>query len=324
MGWEQVNRARWTWGQGPRLPYTILAAIGLLGAIQSFGVAAYPPPPEVNRAFYSVMGLLSLALAVLLVTVGPRLGVWVLGFVCVVATVMVVMLTWASGSGEGQLLCGFSLLLVGIFAAYFLSLAVVRVLLVLMTVLYPVALVANPQLARPWYGAAALVASIAATIVVAMLVRQLRDASVRDPLTLALNRRGLEERASLVRDLNVRSHLPTSVVEIDLNGFKAFNDSYGHAAGDALLVALVDDWQSELRRTDILSRTGGDEFVAILPGTTRPEAEALVARMRAANPASWSWGIVIWEQGEDLPEALKRADAQMYLHKSGNGTRAAN
>ena len=69
-------------------------------------------------------------------------------------------------------------------------------------------------------------------------------------------------------------------------------DAHGHLAGDALLVALVDDWQSLLRRTDILSRTGGDEFVLVLPGTTRVDAEALVARLRAANPApsrfAWS------------------------------------
>ena len=319
-----MGRGRGTWSDGPRAPYLILGAIGLLGAIQSFAVAAFPPTPDVNRAVYGAIGMTSLVLSVLLVTVGPRLGTKALAFVSVVATVMVVALTWSAGTGEGQLLCGFSLLLVGIFSAYFLSLAVVGTLLVLMAVLYPLALAANPQLVRPWYGVAVLVISLAAIIVVAALVRRLREASVRDPLTLALNRRGLAECASLVRDINVRGRVATSVVEIDLDGFKAYNDEHGHALGDALLVSLVEDWQSVLRRTDVLARTGGDEFVMVLPGTTREEAEALVARMRRANPASWSSGVAVWEPSESLSEATRRADVEMYRHKSGNGSRALN
>ena len=307
-----------------RLPYLILAAIGVLGAVQSFAVAALPPTPEVNRAVYVVVGASSLVLSVLLVTVGPRIGKAALVVVAVVATVMVVVLSWSGGTGEGQLLCGFSLLLIGIFSAYFLSLVVVRALVVLMAVLYPIALAANPQLARPWYGAAVLVISIGATTVVAVLVRRLRDASVRDPLTSALNRRGLEEQANLVHDISVRGQLPTAVVEIDLDGFKAYNDAYGHPAGDALLVTLIEDWRSVLRRTDVLSRTGGDEFVLVLPGTTRAEAEALVRRMRSANPAPWSSGIAVWEPGEGLSEATQRADIEMYRHKPPKGIRAVN
>ncbi|MFN8126990.1 MAG: GGDEF domain-containing protein [Candidatus Nanopelagicales bacterium] len=95
---------------------------------------------------------------------------------------------------------------------------------------------------------------------------------MQDPLTGALNRRGLQHSADLVHDLEIRRHLATSIVEIDLDGFKRFNDTNGHHAGDDLLAALVEDWSSVLRGTDILARTGGDEFVLVLPATSHAEA----------------------------------------------------
>lgn len=105
------------------------------------------------------------------------------------------------------------------------------------------------------------------------------------------------------------------MVEIDLDGFKAYNDSNGHEAGDRLLESVARDWSGVLRRTDVLARTGGDEFVLVLPATTRPEAEVLMSRLRRANDVAWSAGIVEWLPGEPLPAALQHADEEMYRHK---------
>ncbi len=182
-------------------------------------------------------------------------------------------------------------------------------------ILYGTVLVLNPQLVRLWYGIAVLVIDVAVTLVVASLVGRLRAEALHDPLTGAYNRRGLEEGATLAHDMDSRTHHATTIVEIDLDGFKQYNDAHGHAAGDALLADLVLAWRGVLRRTDILARTGGDEFVVILPATGRLEAEALVARMRAAADVPWTAGLTEWQQGEPLPEALRHADEAMYRGK---------
>ena len=102
---------------------------------------------------------------------------------------------------------------------------------------------------------------------------------------------------------------------IDLDGFKAYNDGHGHAAGDRLLVGLTADWSSTLRTGDVLARVGGDEFVVVLPQTDLSSAEVLLARMRHANPFAWSVGTVVWRSDEDLFSAMARADDLLYGDK---------
>ena len=310
-----MDQERTTWGY-PRLrPYVILAAVAVLGALQSFGVALQPPVANTNRTVYVIVGLVALTLAVVLVTVGPRIGPSILTAVVVIATLMVIAVASVSRTSDGQLLAGFSLLMLGVYSAYFLSRRVVYAQLAVAVVLYGAVLLLNPQLVRLWYGVAVVLIDVAVTLVVANLVRHLRTQALHDPLTGAYNRRGLEDGATLAHDMDARSHHATTIVEIDLDGFKQYNDTHGHAAGDALLAGVVEAWRGVLRRTDILARTGGDEFVLILPSTERGEAEALVARMRAVTDVPWTAGMAQWQQGEPLPEALRHADEAMYRDK---------
>ena len=110
------------------------------------------------------------------------------------------------------------------------------------------------------------------------LRQSLRDLSVRDPLTGLFNRRYLSE--SLGRELSrsKRRDLPLAVLAFDLDHFKDFNDSYGHPAGDAMLVAFARILQSHSRNEDIACRQGGEEFVLIMP-----EMDIGVALRRAAR-----------------------------------------
>jgi diguanylate cyclase (GGDEF)-like protein len=113
-----------------------------------------------------------------------------------------------------------------------------------------------------------------------------RVAAATDPLTGLLNRRGFFEAATELVSTSRRDDMaPVSVLAFDLDHFKSINDRYGHAIGDDILQLFAGVVRETLRATDIVGRLGGEEFVALLPGTL---AEATVAaeRVRAALAAS--------------------------------------
>jgi diguanylate cyclase (GGDEF)-like protein len=126
-----------------------------------------------------------------------------------------------------------------------------------------------------------------------------------------------------------RSGDPLSVVLLDLDGFKAFNESHGHQAGDRLLVGAAAAWGSELREVDVLCRWGGDEFAALLPNCPRDEADAVIARLAAATPDEQSCGAgaACWDGWETDDALLWRAAQALYNNKgllqgpaTGDGT----
>ena len=131
---------------------------------------------------------------------------------------------------------------------------------------------------------------VAAAVLIALgtsdRVRQqnlaLTDAERRaqtDPLTGVLNRRSLIERLDAACMRAKARGLPISVLFIDLDHFKQINDSYGHAAGDACLAAIIPPIQTELRQSDIVGRYGGEEFVVILSGADAAAAHPIAERI---------------------------------------------
>jgi diguanylate cyclase (GGDEF)-like protein len=132
---------------------------------------------------------------------------------------------------------------------------------------------------------------VAAAILVALGVadrlreqrRALTDAERRaqtDPLTGVLNRRSLIERLEAAC-LRARARgLPIALLFIDLDHFKQINDSYGHAAGDACLRAIIGPIQAELRQSDVIGRYGGEEFVVILSSADMAAAHPIAERIR--------------------------------------------
>jgi diguanylate cyclase (GGDEF)-like protein len=117
------------------------------------------------------------------------------------------------------------------------------------------------------------------------LREKLRNQSVRDPLTGLFNRRYLEE--TLERELSraERSQQSLSLLMLDIDHFKQFNDTRGHEAGDTLLVEFARVLRSQTRRGDAACRYGGEEFVVVLPGTGADIAEQLATRIRDATRA---------------------------------------
>jgi len=101
-----------------------------------------------------------------------------------------------------------------------------------------------------------------------------------DPLTGVLNRRSLLEQLDAVCRTARADNLPVAVLFMDLDFFKSINDSYGHAAGDACLAAVIRPIQAELRHSDIIGRYGGEEFVVVLSGADTAAAQPIAERIR--------------------------------------------
>lgn len=137
----------------------------------------------------------------------------------------------------------------------------------------------------------------------------LRDASLRDALTGAYNRRWFGE---FERRLGAR---PWAVVNVDLDQFKLINDSRGHDEGDRVLIAMTRYLENQVRPGDAVIRSGGDEFLLLLADADASAAQAMIGRLKAdmdAAPCRFSLGFAEREGDERLGDTLARADADMY------------
>jgi diguanylate cyclase (GGDEF)-like protein len=111
-----------------------------------------------------------------------------------------------------------------------------------------------------------------------LLQDKLREQAIRDPLTELYNRRYMEDTIERELAKAERENNPLSAIILDLDHFKSINDTYGHEAGDAVLKSLAQFLSAEARKTDIICRYGGEEFVVIMPGAG---LEAAVERVEA-------------------------------------------
>ncbi len=147
---------------------------------------------------------------------------------------------------------------------------------------------------------------------------ELEHIANHDPLTGVANRRQLERRLRAELMGAERTGAPLCVVALDLNGFKAFNDENGHAAGDRLLKSAASAWGSVLRTGDVITRMGGDEFLAVLPDCAPDVSRRIAERLRDAVPdeQSCSTGIACWDGSDSADELIAKADAAMYRTKS--------
>ncbi|MFN3987119.1 MAG: diguanylate cyclase domain-containing protein [Rhodocyclaceae bacterium] len=164
--------------------------------------------------------------------------------------------------------------------------------------------------------------------------RQLEQLAHHDTLTALPNRSLLADRLEQAMVASQRRGTQLALVYIDLDGFKAVNDTYGHEIGDALLIAVTRRLQNALREGDTLARVGGDEFVALLADLpSQPELGPVLGRLLEAAAApvvvrerslgvSASIGVAMYPQhADDADSLLRLADQAMYTAKMAGKNR---
>lgn len=162
----------------------------------------------------------------------------------------------------------------------------------------------------------------------ARLWEELKEMAYHDPLTGLPNRRFLKEQAPKVFSLADRRERYAGVAYLDLDGFKAVNDEWGHQTGDEVLVSIAERLNRTIRESDVLARIGGDEFAILWADLDAPD-EALAATRRVVRTfdepftvgekrffLDLSAGIATFPfDGEDISELIRYADQAMYQAK---------
>ncbi len=190
-----------------------------------------------------------------------------------------------------------------------------------------------------WEGKQQLAQTVAEQLGLAVanlkLRETLRNQSIRDPLTGLFNRRYMEE--TLERELRraERNHRPLSVVMLDLDRFKDFNDTFGHDTGDVVLAEFGRLVRTSVRSADVVCRYGGEEFVLILPDATAEDSLRRIEQLRLATAQlyvkhreqsigapSFSGGIAAFPtNGDKVEDLLRAADTALYRAKTTGRSR---
>lgn len=164
-------------------------------------------------------------------------------------------------------------------------------------------------------------------------LQQIQHMAMRDHLTGLINRRQMSELMALELRRCLRTGRPLLLAQLDIDHFKAINDTHGHAVGDLALQAFARTALAHLRSSDVLARWGGEEFVLLLCDTEPDAAAELLERLRGAVQAhamphgtgpvrmTVSIGWAQHQHEETLEESLQRADRALYDAKRGGRNR---
>ncbi len=156
------------------------------------------------------------------------------------------------------------------------------------------------------------------------LYQDLREAALCDFLTQIYNRRATQQFLDQQFNQFQRYKTACSLILLDIDHFKRVNDTHGHEAGDKILQMVAQTLKSQLRKTDILGRWGGEEFLCILPNTSLEEAKAVAEKLKIEIAETEAEGIactislgvkMLDHNDHTIDEAVKRADDALYKAK---------
>lgn len=166
--------------------------------------------------------------------------------------------------------------------------------------------------------------------------RRIERLAATDQLTELPNRRGFEMLAGQAIEEARREQQPLSAIVIDLDHFKTLNDTHGHMAGDVVLKGFANQLRASLRRSDIVCRWGGEEFIVLFKNTALDTAQQLAEKLRAqleqqhffwedkALKVTISIGLTNLTGGEGLDGLIARADRALYRAKQSGRNRIAS
>jgi len=155
------------------------------------------------------------------------------------------------------------------------------------------------------------------------LIAEVQSLAHSDALTGLPNRRVIDDVLPREMARALRAATPLCLAIVDIDHFKAYNDTHGHLAGDAVLRDCAAAWDSQLRGEDTILRYGGEEFLVVLPACDAEDAAEIVERLRAATPAqqTCSAGLAVWLPGESVDVLVGRADKALYEAKEAGRDR---
>jgi diguanylate cyclase (GGDEF)-like protein/putative nucleotidyltransferase with HDIG domain len=287
-----------------------LFAAGGIVALVSLAVGATQ-----DEARIAVTGAAAFAIAALLLVAYERVPVWGFQVLLGCGTVLVEWAIFASGDTTSPYAMFY--VWIAIYSFYFLTRFRAWLQMAFIGLAYSAVLVSSGDIETTpvihW-------AFVTSTLVVAgafigvqrghveRLINRLSNAARTDSLTGLVNRRGFEELFEIELERARRSGRPLSVIVGDLDGFKAINDRFGHAAGDRALEKLSEILQGVKRRIDTAARVGGEEFAVIAPDSDHHAAYILAERMRREVRDTFT--------GDQLPLTISLGVATFPRHGS--------
>ncbi len=273
----------------------------IAGGLLAFLTLGVPHSSSVSEVPVIVAGAIALALGAGFVARPEMAPGWVTPGIVAFGTVLITLdmrLVGVDGGpgGDNEILY----LMVVMYSFYFLTTGEAYAQLALIGLAYGWLLLEAipPDVALFRWGVTLGTLTVAGQLVrslegrVEQLVGELDASARRDPLTGTLNRRGLDERLGIEIARARRTREPITVLTADLDQLKAINDAHGHRAGDEALELVADVMAASLRDVDVLARTGGDEFVMLLPGCEPAKGFEIAEQLRKGareRSAAESW-----------------------------------